>query len=172
MSTFNPISFVDFSAFAISKGYNNAEAYSRTGYLVYAKNGIRIEFQNTRGGVFGVGYRNRKDAVEAVFKAIGGANNTLGLSFLGRITGSFNFRATNLEDFFALVEAVGAIPLPVTIRGLNSAPAPVKAPALVPFAGSEKAKGRSLKGELSPEEIAKIGSDSLARLEAKKGKIA
>lgn len=164
--TFNIVSFADFNAAAISKGYNNAEAYSRTGYLVYAKNGIRVEFQNTRGGVFGVGYRNKKSDVEHVYKAIGGTDNKMGLTFLGRITGSFNFRATNLEAFFALVDAVGAIELPVSVRSINNGATIASKPALVPFAGAEK--GRSLKGEKSADEIAKIGAQALARLENKK----
>lgn len=169
--SFIPVSFVDFSSFAIAKGFNPVQ-YSNTGYFVLASNGIRVEFQNTRGGQFGVGYRNKKEAVEATFKALGGANGSPnGLVFINRITGSFNYKATNLEDFFALVEAVGAVELPKTIKGLNSPIASPKAP-LVAYAGSPKAVGRSIKGELSPEEVAKIGSDSLARLEAKKGKVA
>lgn len=163
--TFNIVSFADFNAAAIAKGYNNAESYSRTGYLVYAKNGMRVEFQNTRGGVFGVGYRNKKSDVEHVYKAIGGTDNKMGLTFLGRITGSFNFRAATLEAFFALVDAVGAIELPVSVRSINSAPIASK-PALVPFAGADK--GRSLKSEKSADEIAAIGAQALARLENKK----
>lgn len=167
---FHPISFESFQSFAIGKGYNNAESYSRTGYLVYAKNGIRVEFQNTRGGVFGVGYRNRKDQVEAVFTALKN-KAPAGLTFINRITGSFNYRATNLDDFFALVEAVGAIDLPVAIRSLNkdTATTPAaKTVKLIPVAPKLPA-GRSIVGEKTVEEINDIAAKAVARLERKKG---
>lgn len=171
-TAFSPISFVDFSKAAIEKGFNPVQ-YSTTGYFVLAANGLRVELQNTRGGQYGVGYRGVKSDVEIAFQALGGANGSpAGLKFINRITGSFNYRATNLEDFFALVELVGAVELPKKIRGLNAAPiASTKAP-LVAYAGSPKAVGRSLLGELSPEEIAAIGANASKRLEAKKGKIA
>lgn len=122
---FTPVSFASFSEAAQARGLTPVQ-YSGTGYFVKAKNGIRVEFQNTRGGVFGVGYTNHVNKVETVFSALSG-KDIAGLQFIGRITRSFNYRATTLEAFFALVEAVGAVALPASVREVNSS-APVSKP--------------------------------------------
>lgn len=142
-ATFSPVSYADFKAEAERRGFVEHKGsspktfwkYSGTGYKAIAKNGIRVEFQNTRGGVIGVGYANPIPKMETVFKALS-ANPPEGLTFIGKITRSFNYRATTLEAFFNLVDKVGAVSLPASVREIN-APAS-SAPALVPFAGSEK----------------------------------
>lgn len=165
-STFAPIAFSAFADAAIARGLTPVQ-YSGTGYYVKAKNGIRVEFQNTRGGVFGVGYTNPVNKVETVFKALS-ANPPAGLTFIGRIVRSFNYRATTLDAFFALVDAVGAVSLPASVREIN-ADAPVKsAPALVPFAGAEKKAKTPVRSIAldSPEGI-EATAKALAAIEAK-----
>ena len=114
--------FVTFSSFAAAASARGLTAvkYSGTGYYVKAANGIRVEFQNTRGGVYGVGYTNNAKQVAAVYTALT-ANPPANLTFIKRLAGSFNYRATNLDDFFGLVEAVGKVALPFTGRGANDA---------------------------------------------------
>lgn len=167
-NTFAPVPFSAFAEAAVKAGFEPVK-YSGTGYYVKAKNGIRVEFQNTRGGVFGVGYTNPVAKVETVFKALS-ANPPAGLSFIGRITRSFNYRATTLDAFFALVDAVGAVSLPASVREINAAPV-ASSPALVPFAGAEKKAKTPVRSIAldSPEGI-EATAKALAAIEAKQAK--
>ena len=116
---FAPVSFADFSAAVVAAGYTPVQ-YSGTGYYVKAKNGIRVEFQNTKDGQFGVGYTNPVNKVAAVFDALQ-ANPVDGLVYINRITRSFNYRATDVAGFLKLVDAVGAVKLPASAREVNAA---------------------------------------------------
>lgn len=125
------VTFTQFAAAAQARGMV-AVKYSGTGYYIKAKNGIRVEFQNTRGGVYGVGYTNNAKQVQAVYEALKAAPPK-GLNLIAKLKGSFNYRATTLEDFFSLVETVGTVKLPFTGRGHTDAvvveTAKVEAPA-------------------------------------------
>lgn len=179
MSAFIPTTFVQFQAEAIKRGYNPIQ-WSSTQFILKTPNGMRCEFMNSRGGKFGFGYRCNPKTVQFLYKHIKEQgkftitehnvthNNPL---LPTERRGSFNLRATNLTEFFDLVDYIAAMVFPVVSSAAPAAavPAPVKLIKAVPALPAAK----PLVKEMTAEELADAKAEamkSLAVAERRAGK--